>query len=685
MPKYTLWIFILLINFNHSIASNKLDSLNTLLSKYELKNDRQSAANIAKKMGQFHFYRANYKSALQYFHKGLDFVLDAPTNNPALIAPFYFELGGTYSQLSKFPEAIAHYKKAIITGKQDDNSYGIIATSWQDMGDIYMYIGDYEQAYTAHLKTIEISKNTLHWGYSYYMMGRIYFHQKQLDESLKYYKKSLEIWVKENDKRWIYTCNDAIGVLYGKKQQYDKWFEHSQIALQAAKEANYAIGIAYGTHNLAGYYQDTGSFEEAMLQYQEALKKMQLAENKMGEVKVLRDVGSLYIKQEDYSKAITSLQEALSIASSIGTKPLMSEIYQLLYQAYDNTSNLALAYDYQDKYLTLNNSLIEANNTDRIISMQNRHELQKQEITIAELQQKQQIKQLYPKASLAVIIVLILIGLLLTNRNRLIHFEHKLLTQNNIQAEKERELLAESNRSLEYFATVAHSDLQVPLKRIHRLIDNIESEHKEDLKKEGKEYVYYISDGIQRMSNLITDLLSYAKLDSRKTTWKLTHCNIPQLVDEIKHSLVNVIEEKKAEIIIENLPSRITVNPTTLTLLLQNLISNGLKFTGDKNPVIHINCVKKEDEYVFSVQDNGIGIAAKDQKRIFEIFQRLHTQSEYKGTGIGLATCQKIVRRHKGEIWLTSELGYGTTFYFTINRKLQLTPTTSQMNMKKAA
>ncbi|MFK7907727.1 MAG: ATP-binding protein [Chitinophagales bacterium] len=685
MPKYTLWIFILLISTNYSIASNKLDSLNTLLSKYELENDRQNAAIITKEIGQIYFHQVNYKLALQYFHKGLDMVLDAPTNIPGLIAPFYFELGEAYSQLSKFPEAIAHYKKAIITGKQDDNSYEIIIKSWQKTGVIYMHMGDYEQAYTSHLKIIELSKDNLHWGYSYYMMGRIYFHQKQFDESLKYYKKSLEIWVKTNSKGWIYTCNDAIGVLYGKKQEYDKWFEHSQIALQAAKEANYAIGIAYGTHNLAGYYQDTGCFEDAMFQYQEALKKMLLAENKMGQVKVLRDVGSLYIKQEAYSKAITSLQEALDIAASIGTKPLMSEIYQLLYQAYDKTSNLALAYEYQDKYLTLNNSLIESNNTDRIIAMQNRHELQKQEMTIAELQQKQEIKQLYPKASLAVIIVLVLIGLLLTNRNRLVHFEHKLLTQNNIQAEKERELLAESNRSLEYFATVAHSDLQVPLKRIHRLIDNIESEHKDDLKEDGKEYVYYISDGILRMSNLITDLLSYAKLDSRKTTWKLSSCNIPQIIEDIKLSLVNVIEEKKAEIIIENLPSRITANPTTLTLLLQNLISNGLKFTGDKNPVIHINCVKKEDEYVFSIQDNGIGIAAKDQKRIFEIFQRLHTQNEYKGTGIGLATCQKIVTRHKGEIRLTSELGYGTTFYFTISRKLQPTPTLPQANIRKAA
>ena len=149
--------------------------------------------------------------------------------------------------------------------------------------------------------------------------------------------------------------------------------------------------------------------------------------------------------------------------------------------------------------------------------------------------------------------------------------------------------------------------------------------------------------------------------------------------------MVNVIEEKKAKIIIENLPSHIIGNPTALTLLLQNLISNGLKFTGDKNPIIHINCVKKENEYIFSIQDNGIGIAADDQERIFEIFERLHTHKEYKGTGIGLATCQKIVKRHKGKIWLTSELGYGTTFYFTISRKLQATPVLSQTNMRKAA
>lgn len=673
MSKYTIsLVCFFFFFFTSSVnASNSLDSLKTILEEQQLsEQNKEAISNSYLNIGQLYFDQKNYIEALQYFEEGLYFLLHASSNIPTLIALFHSKLGYTHAELNDFPKSIEHYKQAILIGEYDNEAKEVVIDAWREMGGLYVHIGDYEQAYNCHLKVIEMSEESIGLVYSYYVLGNIYLHQKRIEEALKYYHKSLDIASANNNKQWIYTCRDAIGVAYGKKGESEKWLKNSQLALEVAREANYEVGIIYGTHNLASYYSSIHCFEEALAYYNEVLQKIQLSKDKMGQVKVLRSLGKLYIQTESYNKAISHLSEALQIAEPIGVKPLIKEIYQLLYKSYHQASQVPLAYHYQEKYVFLSDSLTKANNTQRIWAMQIRHELQKKEATIEELQQTQKINQLYPKASLIGICVLLLMGFFLLNNNRLVQIKHQLLIQRNLQSEKERELLAQSNQSLEYFATIASNDLQVPLKRIDKLVKQVETTHQAQLFKEGKEYIHYISDGIKRMTNLLTDLLSYAKMDSRKTNWSLSHCNIPKLLEEIQRSLINVIEEKDAQIILENLPDKIVANQTTLTLLFQNLLSNGIKFVGDKFPIVHISCETTESEYIFSIQDNGIGILPENQKRIFEIFQRLHTNNEYKGTGIGLATCQKIVKRHKGRIWLTSEFGFGTTFYFSISRHL---------------
>jgi chemotaxis family two-component system sensor kinase Cph1 len=125
------------------------------------------------------------------------------------------------------------------------------------------------------------------------------------------------------------------------------------------------------------------------------------------------------------------------------------------------------------------------------------------------------------------------------------------------------------------------------------------------------------------------------------------------------------IESRDAEVTHDPLPT-VLADRTQLTQLFQNLISNALKFCDQRSPRLHVGVVHQDGLWTFSVQDNGIGIAEKDQARIFEVFQRLHTQKEYEGTGIGLAVCKKIVERHGGQIWVESQVGEGSTFYFTL-------------------
>ena len=166
------------------------------------------------------------------------------------------------------------------------------------------------------------------------------------------------------------------------------------------------------------------------------------------------------------------------------------------------------------------------------------------------------------------------------------------------------------------------------------------------------------------MQTLIDDLLEYSRVGSNHHDFEPIDCNL--VFQEACTNLQAAIYNSKASITHTNLPMLIA-DKSQIVQLFQNLISNAIKYRREEFPAIHVSAVLKEDSYLFSIQDNGIGIDSQYSARIFQIFQRLHNRSEYPGTGIGLAICQKIVERHGGKIWVESELGKGSTFYFTIN------------------
>jgi chemotaxis family two-component system sensor kinase Cph1 len=170
-------------------------------------------------------------------------------------------------------------------------------------------------------------------------------------------------------------------------------------------------------------------------------------------------------------------------------------------------------------------------------------------------------------------------------------------------------------------------------------------------------------DGVNRMKTLINDLLEYSRVGKRDMALKSTE---PQLsLQQALSNLQVTLQDRGARVTWDALPI-VKSDPTPLTELFQNLISNALKFHSDQPPQIHVSAQRHGAEWVFSVRDNGIGIDPKQATRIFDVFQRLHTREEYPGNGIGLAICKRIVERHGGRIWVESQPGQGATFYFTL-------------------
>lgn len=241
------------------------------------------------------------------------------------------------------------------------------------------------------------------------------------------------------------------------------------------------------------------------------------------------------------------------------------------------------------------------------------------------------------------------------------------ITEMQRKLEHTLEDLKRSNKDLEQFAYVASHDLQEPLRMVSSYVQLIERRYKSMLDSDGIEFINFAVDGAKRMQILINDLLQYSRVSTRGSHFELTNLN--DVINKVLLNLSSKIEETKAKINFEKLPD-LRVDEVQITRVFQNLISNSLKYKSDNAPVIDLFSIDKGDEIQFSVSDNGIGISEEFNEKIFEIFVRLHTRSEFDGSGMGLAICKRIVEKHGGRIWVESNDKGGSTFNFTINKNL---------------
>jgi len=227
---------------------------------------------------------------------------------------------------------------------------------------------------------------------------------------------------------------------------------------------------------------------------------------------------------------------------------------------------------------------------------------------------------------------------------------------------KQKEELTRSNADLEAFAYAASHDLQEPLRNISGYLQILKRHHQEILGTEGNDYIDRAINGATRMRTLINDLLTYSRIGGRSNL-KPTDCQA--VCSEALANLATTIAKSGVTVTCDPLPA-VMGNPHQLVQLLQNVIGNAIKFRQGQSPKVHVSAVKNGDKWVFAVQDNGIGIEAEYTDRIFGLFQRLHTRTEYSGTGIGLAAAKRIVELHGGSIWVKSAPNQGSTFYFSL-------------------
>jgi len=229
--------------------------------------------------------------------------------------------------------------------------------------------------------------------------------------------------------------------------------------------------------------------------------------------------------------------------------------------------------------------------------------------------------------------------------------------------------LNKSNAELERFAHICAHDLNEPLRTIANYSRVIEDEFKEQLGYQAKKYLDNISKSIKHMNTLVNGILAYSQFE--RSGLNKSYFSLQHIVGSIRMLLEKKIQDKGAFIYSDNMPL-IYGDRVLIARVFQNLISNALKFNESDIPIIYITVKEKKSTFVFSVEDNGIGIDSKYHHKIFDLFERLHHASKYEGTGVGLSISKKIIEAHGGKIWLKSSLTNGSQFYFSFPKGSQV-------------
>jgi len=239
--------------------------------------------------------------------------------------------------------------------------------------------------------------------------------------------------------------------------------------------------------------------------------------------------------------------------------------------------------------------------------------------------------------------------------------------KNQLTLQERNKELARANKDLQSFSYSVSHDLRAPLRHITGFIQLLKKEEENHLRKKGKHYLSVIDNAAQKMGNLIDELLKFSR--AGRFALEKKNISLNELVNEILTELSSEMEDRDIQVEYKNLPE-VFADENMLRLVFYNLISNAIKFSKPrKKALIHIKSKQDPKNHIISVADNGVGFEQKYAKQIFGVFQRLHTSSEFEGTGIGLANVAKIINRHGGEVWARSKIDKGTIITFTIPKK----------------
>ena len=630
---------------------------------------RAGLAKSYKIKGVIALYKSDMEGAKKYFQEALlNFKL---LNNKAEEANTLNNLGMYWQMVGDMQESFAHFESAALIREEIGDKEGM-ANSRNNLGVMYHMSGNYEQSLRNHIQALKIWEeigDQDHIAASYLNLGAVYRILDQEDEALKQYQKGLDISTENGNQRGMADAHSNLGDVWLSKKDHNKALENYLQALSIRERLADKTGIRESLSSIGEVYADQGNFHESASYHQRALHISQTIGDKMGILYQYNELGEVMIYQQKPDESLSYLLEGIILAKELEAKPELAKAFEQTTAAYAAKDDYRQAYNYQKQFIEVKDEMFNDERAKIMEELKSKYEVETKEKEIALLRKDNSIYQLQ-QTRLIVGSLAILLGAIAW----LMFYRYRVQSKTAIRlAIQKREIedrnhaLEMTNADLEQFAYVASHDLKQPLRTIGSYAGLIARRYQPMLDEEGQEFISYVTEGVERMHGLLTDLLSYSQTGREG---EMEAVDLNEIVRKSLKGLDHAIREKGAIIDVDPLPC-VVANPVGMSQLFQNLISNAIKFHGDNPPFVNISTREYDEEFIISIQDNGIGIDPSHLEKIFVVFQRLHTPDVYPGTGIGLAICQKVVRQHGGDIWVDSEPGKGATFNFSIPKVIE--------------
>ncbi len=598
--------------------------------------DKKATANLSNMIAQVYRIHGNFKASLNHLQQALH--IQKELKDKINIANIYNSIGVIHENQDNYAEALRFYAKSLNTFEQLKNEMGQ-ANVRNNIGIVQFKRGNYIAAlenYYAALQVYESLKVESQLASTYNNIGVIYKRQGDITRARCYYDKCLHIRKRLGDKSGIALSFMNIGNLLKEQGTYEEALEYHQNSLQLRSNIN-DRETGFSHLSIASTFLKLKQLNESAKHYLEAWQLSQEVKIGSMEVQALEGLVRIYFMHEhpmqieamivagmgeQYKGIEALLHHALQTAEKIEHTNAISTVCEALGTLYQQKDDFEQAFFYLKKHIEFNKKLLDAQKLDAINQLQNKHELD----------QREKLQKINSELE------------------ETVRIRTEQLTYQNLQLK-------------EYARIVAH-DLKEPVRNISTFSNLLEQRFSDILDEEGKEYLHFILFNTRHIDQLLKDLMTYTVLSNNEIA-DCAPISLNDILSNLQQILFSRIQETGTHLDISSLPS-IKAQATHINQLFQNLLQNAIKFRRKDVPcVIKVNAVEQATHYLFSIKDNGIGIPLSFQKEVFRIFNRLD-KKRFEGTGIGLAICQKIISMYGGEIWLESQEGVGTTFFFTL-------------------
>jgi signal transduction histidine kinase/Tfp pilus assembly protein PilF len=610
-------------------------------------NLKLAAANCYNGLGNVNAFQGNYSEALRYHLTSLKLKIEIKDIRG--MASSYGNIANVYDFQGRYSESLRYKLTSLKLYEQLGDQFGISALLG-NIGNIYYYLKKYPEAiqyYQSALKIHQKMGNVKGEGDIYTNMGGVYSGLGDNKRSAESYRKALLIFKEIDNKPGIATCLSNLGSLSSDNKQYKEALTYLNPALAIYKETgsmkeyaacNTDLGKIYV--NLAG--TTSGNMgNEYLLQAREYLTEALSVAKQVGAKEVLRNtyegLADLEQAQGDYRKALENFKESVKYKDSLVNEESLRQI-----------ASLKLQYETEKK--------------DREISMlAKENSFKNQQLDVLTLKNKQQVALVL--ILFAGAIILLIVTLIIVKSRKRISKTFLLVKKQKGEIAQAMNEIKAMNDELEAFAYSISHDLRAPVRRIEGLGKILMEDYSGLLDEEGKNIVRMLDDTSLTMNMLIEDLLKLSKIT--RTTVQRASCDVTLRAGDICNILKKQYAGQEVNCIIQE-GMTVNADPQLLNIALQNLLENAFKYTSrSEAPEVIIRSETRDEKTIILISDNGAGFSMSQAGKLFIPFQRLHTEEEFKGTGIGLAIVKRIVTKHGGTIGAESEPGKGTTFFLS--------------------